>query len=84
MGGDTQLFEGGPNGQDDAPLWTATRSMIAAQNQTTEALEMYLLVQYLDRTEANDELVQTIEAAIENHNEVIENLELALKMVEET
>ena len=62
--------------------WTAARTLLAAQNRTTKALELYLLAQYLDQHHAHDELVTTLEAAIEDHERIIEDLEQALQALD--
>lgn len=83
MGRDaSSLFDGGPNGNPDALPWAATRAMLAAQNRTTEAFELYLLAYHLDETNGKTEEVRdALKQAIEHHNRTIDDLEAALETV---
>ena len=72
----------------EAPMaefpWTAARTLLAAQNRTTKVLELYLLAYYLDQRDAQQELLRTLEGAIEDHRRIIKDLELARDAVEDT
>lgn len=68
----------------DALDWTALQSLLAANAETTQALESYLArVQYRD--EGGDDLSPVkdhIREAIDRHEDILEALELALAAVE--
>ncbi|GGJ05133.1 hypothetical protein GCM10008995_13720 [Halobellus salinus] len=64
--------------------WTILRSMLAASNETSQAMESHLLRVYYSEGE-DSQVAQTeehLERAIARHERIIENLGLAKKMVD--
>ncbi|MFC6874848.1 hypothetical protein [Halobellus marinus] len=69
----------------DALDWTIVRSLLAANNATSQALESHLLHTYYDqdRNEAAESTEEYIERAIANHEQIIEDLRFARDLVDE-
>jgi hypothetical protein len=65
---------------DDDLDWTILRALLAANNKTSRAMESHLLrVYYGGEAEQTTEHIQR---AIERHERIIEDLELAKEMVD--
>jgi hypothetical protein len=63
--------------------WTAVRSLIAANEETTRALESYLLrTQYREDGSDLASVRAHIRGAIQRHERAVEELQLALAAVE--
>ncbi|RDI72233.1 hypothetical protein [Halopelagius longus] len=77
------LLEELPDG--DALDWTAVRSLLTANAETTRALEAYFVrAQYRDDDSSDlSPAKEHIREAIDRHESIVENLELALAAADE-
>lgn len=66
------------------PVWEISKHLLDAHSRSGEVLEQYLLVQELEGGTADDELRVTIEQAIQDHEQIIEELEAALEKLSVT
>ncbi|KAB1187465.1 MULTISPECIES: hypothetical protein [Haloferax] len=64
---------------DGAVAWTITKALLEASDATSRALEMHLMQTQYDADADTDtaSITQYIDAAIEQHQQIIEDLRLA-------
>lgn len=69
----------------DALDWTAVQTLLAANDETTQALQSYFLRARYRDDEVNDlsSVKGHIREAIERHESIVEDLEFALAAVDE-
>lgn len=76
---------GGPVGElpsDDDIDWTILRAMLAANNKTSQAMESHLLRVCYGGDAEVEQTKEHIRRAIERHERIIEDLQLAKEIVD--
>lgn len=62
--------------------WTILKALLEANNRTSQAMESHLLRVCYDECGDSQRTVESVDRAITRHERIIEDLELARKMID--